>query len=136
MQHNKKEQKNQENPGGRPPKAPEDRKTVQLKIWVTPAQAAEIRQKAELEGFKYPGQYMSKTICDGVRGTTRIIRLAPHDMGNLGRIGNNLNQIAKHLNNGGNFDQEMLRTVIQARNTTGRLFQELNKLIKRKEPIK
>jgi hypothetical protein len=134
MRSNKEEQKKQENPGGRPPKAPEDRKTVQLKIWVTPAQAAEIRQKAESQGFKYAGQYMSKTIRDGVRGTTRIIRLDPRDMANLGRIGNNLNQIAKHLNCGGNFNKEMLRYVLEARNTTGRLFQGLNKLIKNNGP--
>jgi hypothetical protein len=132
MKSSKEDKKKKENPGGRPPKAPEDRKTTQLKIWVTPAQAADIRQKAKSHGFKYAGQYMSKTICESVGGTTRIIRLDPRDMSNLGRIGNNLNQIAKHLNCGGNFDKEMLRYVMEARNTTGRLFQELNKLIKNK----
>ena len=129
MQHNKKEQQNQENPVGRPPKAPEDRKTVQLKIWVTPAEATAIKQKAREEGFKHSGPFMSKSIRDAVHGATPIIKLDPVDMRNMSGIGNNLNQIAKHLNGGGGYHPEMHEDVLYASGLVKKLGQDLYRLI-------
>lgn len=136
MQQIKNNEKTEKNKGGRPIKAPEDRKTVQLKIWVTPAEAAEIKQKAKAEGFKRCGRYMAKLVVEGVQGTAPIIKLNPADIRALAQVGNNLNQIAKHLNSGGEFHKDMLQQVLGARNTTKNLWQEIVRLkIKRNKEV-
>lgn len=128
VKKNEKNEKPKKNRGGRPTKAPEDRKKVQLKIWVTPADAAAIKKKAESEGFKYSGQFMSRAIREAVNGTAPIIKLNPAAMRALGQVGNNLNQIAKHLNSGGEFHKDMLQHVLSARETTKYLWQEIVQL--------
>ncbi len=128
MQQNERNKKATKDLGGRPRKAPEDRKTIQLKIWVTPAEAAEIKQKAKAEGFKRAGRYMAKLVLDGVRGTAPVIHLNPRDMRQISQVGNNLNHIARHLKSGCEFDQEMLQHVLSARNTTKNLWQEITRL--------
>lgn len=100
-------QKQQKNRGGRPPKAPEDRKTVQMKIWVTPAEAEAIKKKTKAAGFKHAGQFMARAVHNAVHGSTPAINFNPVDMRNLAGIGNNINQIAKHLNEHGEYYREM-----------------------------
>jgi len=130
MQPKQKEQKKKAIRGGRPPKAPQDRKTVQLKVWVTPADAAAIKKKAKAEGFKHAGTFMSKAIRDAVQGTTPTIKLNPVDMRNLQGIGSNINQIAKHLHSGGEYYQEMHEDVVYAGGLVKKLGIELYRLLK------
>ena len=125
MQQSKEQQKKQSNRGGRPPKAPEDRKTVQLKVWVTEAEAAAIKQKAEAEGFKHAGQFMSRAIRDAVHGAAPSINFKPVDLRNLAGIGNNINQIAKHLHSGGEYQKAMHEDVVYAGKLVKKLGQEL-----------
>lgn len=125
MQQSKEQQKKQPNRGGRPPKAPEDRKTVQLKVWVTEAEAAAIKQKVKAEGFKHTGQFLSRAIRDAVNGTRPVIQLNPVDMRNLAGVGNNLNQIAKHLNQRGEYYKEMHEDVIYVRELIKKLGNDL-----------
>jgi len=122
MQQEKKKGKKQ---GGRPPKAPEKRKTVQLKIWVTPSDAVAIKQKAEAAGFKHSGQFMAKAILERVNGTTPAINFKPVDMRNLASLANSLNKIAKQLHNGDDYDPEMQENVLYVGRLVRKLGQEL-----------
>lgn len=118
-------QKKKKKRGGRPPKAPEKRKTVQMKVWVTPSEAAAIKQKAEAEGFKHVGQFMAKAVSGSVHGTAPVIKFTPVDMRNLATLSKNLNEIAKQLHNGDDYDPEMQENVLYVGRLVRKLGQEL-----------
>lgn len=118
-------QKKKKKRGGRPPKAPEKRKTVQMKIWVTPSEAAAIKQKAEAEGFKHVGQFMAKAVSGSVHGTAPVIKFTPVDMRNLATLSKNLNEIAKHLHSGDEYGPEMQENVLYVGKLVKKLGQEL-----------
>ena len=125
MQQEQKQKKKQKSRGGRPPKALEKRKTVRMRIWVTPSEATAIKQKAEAEGFKHVGQFMAKAVSGSVHGTAPAIKFTPVDMRNLEEIGKNLNQIAKHLHSGHEYDSEMQENVLYVGKLVKKLGQEL-----------
>jgi hypothetical protein len=102
-----------------------------MKVWVTSAEAAAIRQKAKSDGFKYAGQFMAKAIRESVNGTTPLIQLNPVDMGNLARVGKSLNHIAKHVNSGGEYYKEMHEDVIYTGRLVKKLGQELFRLMRK-----
>lgn len=129
MKEKENKSKKNNNQGGRPPKAPVDRKSIQLKIWVTPLEAEEIKGKAKSEGFKYTGQFISRVIKERVFGRHVIVQFSPQDMYTLSQLANNLNQIAKHLNSGGGVCSEMIGIVIDAKNITVDFQRQLNKEI-------
>lgn len=126
MKEKESKSKRKNHQGGRPPKASVDRKTVQLKIWVTPREAEEIKEKAKSEGFKYTGQFISRVVNERVFGQPVIVQFSPQDMYTLSQLANNLNQIAKHLNSGGRIWSEMFGVVIDAKNITVDFQRQLN----------
>lgn len=49
-------------------------------------------------------------------------------LSNLGRIGNNLNQIARHLNGGGNYDSTMKAEIIHCINDLRNIREDVKKM--------
>ena len=91
---------------------PERKRSKQLKIWVSPEELEMIRQKMAEFGTDNMGAFVRKLVIDGyiikldLPELKEIIRL-------MGPIGNNINQIARKLNAGGNIyeeDMEEIRT--------------------------
>ena len=96
----------------REPLPPERKRSKQLKIWVSPEEQEMIRQKMAEFGTDNMGAFVRKLVIDGyivkldIPELKEIIRL-------MGPIGNNINQIARKLNAGGNIyeeDMEEIRT--------------------------
>ena len=76
------------------PRAPEALRTVQIVCRVTAAEKAEIAARAA-EAGRTLGGYLRQSALEGVRGARAF---APQDRAALGRIGGNLNQIARAFN--------------------------------------
>ena len=86
---------------------PERKRSKQLKIWVSPEEQEMIHQKMAEFGTDNMGAFVRKMVIDGyivkldLPELQEIIRL-------LGSIANNVNQIARRVNAGGNAYKEDL----------------------------
>ena len=89
---------------------PERKRSKQLKIWVSPEEQELIRQKMAEFGTDNMGAFVRKMVIDGyivkldLPELQEIIRL-------LGSIANNVNQIARRVNAGGNVYKEDLEDI-------------------------
>ena len=89
---------------------PERKRSKQLKIWVSPEEQDMIHQKMAEFGTDNMGAFVRKMVIDGyiikldLPELQEIIRL-------LGSIANNVNQIARRVNAGGNVYKEDLEEV-------------------------
>ena len=89
---------------------PERKRSKQLKIWVSPEEQEMIHQKMAEFGTDNMGAFVRKMVIDGyivkldLPELQEIIRL-------LGSIANNVNQIARRVNAGGNVYKEDLEEV-------------------------
>ena len=89
---------------------PERKRSKQLKIWVSPEEQELIRQKMAEFGTDNMGAFVRKMVIDGyivkldLPELQEIIRL-------LGSIANNVNQIARRVNAGGNVYKEDLEEI-------------------------
>lgn len=103
---------------------------------------AELEEKAETRGISVPA-YLRQAALDKVETRPRRsappwdVKLLSSAVGALGKIGNNLNQIAKRLNEGGGVGLERIFLALETLNLT---MNEILKAIKgrndnqRKEP--
>ena len=89
---------------------PERKRSKQLKIWVSPEEQELTRQKMAEFGTDNMGAFVRKMVIDGyivkldLPELQEIIRL-------LGSIANNVNQIARRVNAGGNVYKEDLEDI-------------------------
>lgn len=89
---------------------PERKRSKQLKIWISQEEQDMIRQKMAEFGTDNMGAFVRKMVIDGyiikldLPELQEIIRL-------LGSIANNVNQIARRVNAGGNVYKEDLEEV-------------------------
>ena len=89
---------------------PERKRNKQLKIWISQEEQDMIRQKMAEFGTDNMGAFVRKMVIDGyiikldLPELQEIIRL-------LGSIANNVNQIARRVNAGGNVYKEDLEEV-------------------------
>lgn len=90
--------------------SPERKRSKQLKIWVSQEEQNMIRQKMAEFGTDNMGAFVRKMVIDGyivkldLPELKEIIRL-------LGSIANNVNQIARRVNAGGNVYKEDLEDI-------------------------
>ena len=89
---------------------PERKRNKQLKIWISQEEQDMIRQKMAEFGTDHMGAFVRKMVIDGyivkldLPELQEIIRL-------LGSIANNVNQIARRVNAGGNVYKEDLEEI-------------------------
>jgi SepF-like predicted cell division protein (DUF552 family) len=89
---------------------PERKRNKQLKIWISQEEQGMIRQKMAEFGTDNMGAFVRKMVIDGyivkldLPELQEIIRL-------LGSIANNVNQIARRVNAGGNVYKEDLEDI-------------------------
>ena len=112
--------------------SPERKRDKQLKIWVSQEELDMIHQKMEDFGTHRTGAFIRKLVIDGyvikleIPELKEIIRL-------LGPIGNNVNQMARKLNAGGNIYREDIAEVNAKLDT---IYKQLEKILKRLSKIK
>lgn len=83
-------------------KARSDRRlaTARLSKRVTPAQLADFERRAREAGFKSGQEYLSAFVVGAVQMTVEHRKIGIKALGELGKIGSNINQIAKACNEG------------------------------------
>lgn len=94
-----------DNQGGRPRKDPADKRSVKKQTHFTPDEATEIEMKCAMAGMT-EAEFLRKLALD-----QEISAQANPDelrgiRAELGKIGSNINQIAKTANSGKKFDEE------------------------------
>lgn len=111
---------------------PERKRDKQLKIWVSQEEQEMIRQKMAEFGTENMGAFVRKMVIDGyilkldIPELKAIIRL-------LGPIGNNVNQMARKLNSGGNIYRE---DIAEVNAQLDAVYKQLEKILKRLSKIK
>ena len=111
---------------------PERKRDKQLKIWVSQEEQEMIHQKMAEFGTKNMGAFVRKMVIDGyilkldIPELKEIIRL-------LGPIGNNVNQMARKLNAGGNIYRE---DIAEVNAKLDAIYKQLEKILKRLAKIK
>lgn len=97
----------------------ERRKSKVIGVRVYDLEEIEIKLKAEEAGLSVPS-YIRQTVLENIAVTkTRKspppldVRLFSSALGQLGKIGNNLNQIAKRLNEGGGVGIDRIFTALE-----------------------
>lgn len=116
---------------GRPPKAPADLKSVTIKLRLTPSEAAEIRAQASLSGYKQVAPFIVRTFMS--KGEGVVIHLNPCDLFMLGRLANNINQIAKKVNSGCCIEREWVDEILHAQMIIHSFYLYLNSLLADRE---
>jgi hypothetical protein len=87
-----------------------ERQTVSLSLWIKPSEKAELDERAAAAGVK---------LADFARAALLGYRLNAKDplrekaLFELSAIGNNLNQIARHVNASGELDPEELQNALR-----------------------
>ncbi len=110
---------------------PERKRDKQLKIWVSQEELDMIHRKMEDFGTHRMGAFVRKLVIDGyviklqIPELKEIIRL-------LGPIGNNVNQIARKLNAGGNIYRE---DITEVNTKLDAIYTQLEKILKRLSKI-
>lgn len=126
MQQNTKEQKKRPNRGGRPPKRPEDRKTVQLKIWVTEGEAKQLKQAAKDFGFKNISPMLGHLVRKRLSANLAI---TPGDMMNIHKLAKNSQIMRELAAEGEPYNEQWHRQAVQSEKECKRLAQLLNQAL-------
>ena len=92
---------NKKRRGGRPRLLPCERRSFQVKIGFTPAQFQKLQERCESASLSEPEFIRRLAINQQITTNSKITNAALIE---LGRIGNNLNQIAKILNSKPDFE--------------------------------
>ena len=132
MQPIKKVKKQVKNRGGRPPKAPENRKTVVIKLRFTPAQAESIKQQAVDKGFKFAATFLCKALSNrNAQGA-----ITPGDLMTISKLARNSDIAVAHLEAGDDYPREWVDQAKLTAKIVGEFSQRLNKLMASKRPSK
>jgi hypothetical protein len=132
MQPIKKAKKQVKNRGGRPPKSPEDRKTVVIKLRFTPAQAANIKRQAVDQGFKYASIFLSRVI----RYKNGQTAITPGDLMTISKLARNSDIVVERLEAGEDYPQEWVDQAKLTAKIVGELSRNLNKSMASNRPSK
>ncbi|WP_300496442.1 plasmid mobilization relaxosome protein MobC [Marinobacter sp.] len=116
---------------GRPPKDPDDLKSVTIKLRLTPSEAAEIRDRASLSGYKQVAPFIVRTFMSKGEGVT--IYLNPCDLFMLGHLANNINQIAKKVNSDCCIEKAWVDEILHAQMIIQSFYLDLNSLLAERE---
>ncbi len=96
-------------------------RTEDLHFRVTPDEKERIRERAERAGLSVSDYLRRQALSKKVTVVSSDLFMEYHEMcGDFGRFGNNLNQVARHLNSGGSQDM-----VIQWLNMNKRDFDDI-----------
>ena len=96
------------NPDGRPAKDPEEKRSERITSYVTPEEYDTIRIKCKLAGMSVSDFLRSLAL-----GKEISTQANPEELkkirAELGKIGSNINQIAKAVNSGEEFDEKRFK---------------------------
>jgi len=90
--------------GGRPRKAAEERRTERVALYLTPAERAELERRTAMTGWRDVGAYVRRAIIAQRPPRATVPQLNIQAYGELARTTANLNQVTRHLNEGGQLD--------------------------------
>jgi len=90
--------------GGRPRKAAEDRRTERVALYLTLAERAELERRTAMTGWRDVGAYVRRAIMAQRSPRATVPQLNVQAYGELARTAANLNQLTRHLNEGGALD--------------------------------
>ncbi len=90
--------------GGRPRKAAEDRRTERVALYLTPAERVELERRTAMTGWRDVGAYVRRAIMAQRSPRATVPQLNMQAYGELARMAANLNQLTRHLNEGGALD--------------------------------
>lgn len=93
---------------GRPPKNPEDKRSALLKCYVTPEESEALKLKCRLAGMSMSDFLRSLALDQEIKAQANPTELK-QIRAELGRIGGNINQIAKKVNSSGKFEVQRFR---------------------------
>ena len=96
------------NPDGRPKLDPEKKRSELLKSYVTPAEADLIKIKCTMAGMSI-SDFLRSLALDQEIDTTGNPDELKKIRAELGKIGSNINQIARAVNSGDEFDEERFK---------------------------
>lgn len=101
-------------------------RTERLEIRISPHEKNQIQQNSVDCGFDSVAQYVrgqavARQTAESPTGIRKELIRCQYQ---LNRIGNNVNQIARHLNQGASLDEEILLTLMQIQELADRLVQE------------
>jgi len=120
------------NRGGRPPKAPENRKTVVIKLRFTPAQAESIKRQAVEQRFKFASVFLSRVLSNK-NGQTAI---TPGDLMTISKLARNSDIAVAHLEAGDDYPREWVDQAKLTAKIVGEFSQRLNQLLANRRPAK
>lgn len=126
MQQKEQKQKKQPNRGGRPPKRPEDRKTVQLKVWVTEGEAKYLKQAAKEYGFANISPMLGHLFR---RRLSANLAITPGDMMNVQKLAKNSQVMREMSAEGEPYNETWHKQAIQTEKECKRLYQLLNQAL-------
>jgi len=92
---------------GRPRKAAEDRRTERVALYLTPAERAELERRTAMTGWRDVGAYVRRAIMAQRSPRATVPQLNVQAYGELAQTAANLNQLTRHLNEGGALDAAM-----------------------------
>ncbi len=90
--------------GGRPRKVAEDRRTERVALYLTLAERAELERRTAITGWRDVGAYVRRAIMAQRSPRATVPQLNVQAYGELARTAANLNQLTRHLNEGGALD--------------------------------
>lgn len=94
--------------GGRPKLDPEEKRSKLLKSYVTPEEYTLIRMKCNMAGMT-ASDFLRDLALDKEIDTSANPDELKKIRAQLGKIGGNINQIARAVNSGGEFDEERFK---------------------------
>ena len=94
---------NKKRKGGRPRLLPCERRSFQIKVGFTQSQFEKLQERCELSNLAEPELIRRLSLNQQITTNSRVTNAGLIE---LGRIGNNLNQIAKLLNSGVDFEAQ------------------------------
>ncbi len=90
---------------GRPPKAPAERRTHMLSVYVNAGELAILERRTAAAGIREVGAYVRVAVMAQRPPRAVVPAINREAWWSLARATANLNQIAAHLNGGGRFDE-------------------------------
>jgi len=99
---------------GRPPKAPAERRTHMLSVYVNAGELAALERRTAAAGLREVGAYVRVAVMAQRPPRAVVPEVNRGAWGELARTTANVNQIAAYLNGGGRFDERGTPRVAQA----------------------
>ncbi len=99
---------------GRPPKAPAERRTHMLSVYVNAGELAALERRTAAAGIREVGAYVRVAVMAQRPPRAVVPEVNRGAWGELARTTANVNQIAAHLNGGGRFDERGTARLAQA----------------------